>query len=183
MSVGLIDSASPSVSLPRVAELRWGLLTALLAVATAAIPLVHEPAFYFTDDYQAYFLPGFLEIARLIKAGELPFLTPRLFQGGAFLAEYQYALLNPVSLLLYLALDGFARLDKAAAFFALVHIGLLAGGTHALARLVGVTRPAAVLAGLTAATSGWIIYWGAITWIPGLVSTAWLSWAAGCVTF
>jgi hypothetical protein len=181
MSAGLIDSTSPSVSLPRVAELRWGLLTALLAVATAAIPLVHEPAFYFTDDYQAYFLPGFLEIARLIKAGELPFLTTRLFQGGAFLAEYQYALLNPVSLLLYLALDGFARLDKAAAFFALVHIGLLAGGTHALARLVGVTRPAAVLAGLTAATSGWIIYWGAITWIPGLVSTAWLSWAAAAL--
>ncbi|KQP40298.1 hypothetical protein ASF49_21110 [Methylobacterium sp. Leaf104] len=185
MSAGLIHGASPSVhpprSMPRGAELGWGLLTAVLAIATAAIPLVHEPAFYFTDDYQSYFLPGFLEIARLIKAGELPFLTPRLFQGGAFLAEYQYALFNPVSLLLYLALDGFARLDHAAAFFALVHVGLLAGGTHALARLVGVSRPAAVLAGLTAATSGWIIYWGAITWIPGLVSTAWLSWAAAAL--
>lgn len=181
MSAGLINSSSPSVSPPRVAELNWGLLTAILAVATAAIPLVHEPAFYFTDDYQSYFLPGFLEIARLIKAGEMPFLTPRLFQGGAFLAEYQYALFNPVSVLLYLALDGFARLDRAAAFFALVHVGLLAGGTHALARVVGVSRPASVLAGLTAATSGWIIYWGAITWIPGLVSAAWLSWAAAAL--
>ncbi|TXN42538.1 hypothetical protein [Methylobacterium sp. WL7] len=181
MSAGLIDGASPSAILSRGAELRWGLLTAALAVATAAIPLIHEPAFYFTDDYQSYFLPGFLEIARLIKAGEWPFLTPRLFQGGALLAEYQYALFNPVTVLLYLVLDQFERLDRAAAFFALVHIGLLAGGTHALSRLVGVSRPASVLAGLTAATSGWIIYWGAITWIPGLVSTAWLSWAAAAL--
>jgi hypothetical protein len=189
MRVARLGAASPSDGsvrgpvrgLPRGTELGWGLLTAALAVATAAIPLVHEPAFYFTDDDQSYFMPGFLEIARLIKAGELPFLTPRLFQGGAFLAEYQYALFNPVSVLLYLVLDGFARLDRAAAFFALVHVGLLAGGTHALSRLVGVSRPAAVLAGLTAATSGWIIYWGAITWIPGLVSTAWLSWAAAAL--
>ncbi|MGU3663019.1 hypothetical protein ACLBX9_02330 [Methylobacterium sp. A49B] len=182
MSAGLLGGASPSVAtLPRSAELGWGLLTACLAVATAAVPLVHEPTFYFTDDYQTYFMPGFLEVARLIKAGEWPFLSPRLFQGGAFLAEYQYALFNPVSVALYLALDGFARLDRAAAFFALVHVGLLAGGTHALARQVGVSRPAAVLAGLTAATSGWIIYWGAITWIAGLVSTAWLSWAAAAL--
>lgn len=181
MSAGLIAGAVPPVARARGGDLAWGLLTACLAVATAAIPLAHTPTFYFTDDYQAYFMPGFLEIARLIKAGALPFLSPRLFQGGAFLAEYQYALFNPVSLLLYLVLDGFARLDHAAAFFALVHIGLLAGGTHALARMVGVSRPAAVLAGLTAATSGWIIYWGAITWIPGLVSTAWLSWAAAAL--
>ena len=189
MSAELIGGASQSLdpphsaprSLRRGAEVSWGLLTASLAIATAAIPLVHEPAFYFADDYQSYFLPGFLEIARLIKAGELPFLTPRLFQGGAFLAEYQYALFNPVSLLLYLVLDGFARLDHAAAFLVLFHVGLLAGGSHALARLIGVSRPAAVLAGLTAATSGWIIYWGAITWIPGLISTAWLSWAAAAL--
>lgn len=181
MSAGLIDAAVRPVGLARGTELGWGLLTACLAVATAAIPLVHTPTFYFTDDYQAYFMPGFLEIARLIKAGELPFLSPRLFQGGAFLAEYQYALFNPVSLLLYLVLDGFGRLDHAASVFALVHVGLLAGGTYALARVVGVSRAAAVLAGLTAATSGWIIYWGAITWIPGLVSTAWLSWAAAAL--
>ncbi|MWV25924.1 hypothetical protein FVE89_28910 [Methylobacterium sp. 2A] len=181
MSAGLIAGAAAPVGLTRGGELGWGLLTACLAVATAAVPLAHTPTFYFTDDYQAYFMPGFLEIARLIKAGELPFLSPRLFQGGAFLAEYQYALFNPVSLLLYLVLDGFARLDHAASFFALVHVGLLAGGTHALARLVGVSRPAAVLAGLTAATSGWIIYWGATNWIPGLVSTAWLTWAAAAL--
>ena len=46
------------------AEIGHGLLAACLAAATAAIPLLHEPGFYFRDDAQAYFLPGFLEIAR-----------------------------------------------------------------------------------------------------------------------
>ncbi|MGY2051620.1 hypothetical protein [Methylobacterium sp. JK268] len=159
-------------------EVAHALLAALLTVATAAIPLLHNPGFYFSDDDQSYFLPGFLEIARLIKAGEWPFLTPRLFQGGAFLAEYQYALFNPVSVALYLIIDGFDRLDRAAAAFALAHIGLLAAGTYALARAIGTPRAPAVLAGLAGATSLCLIYWDATTWTAGLVGTAWLSWAA-----
>jgi hypothetical protein len=172
---------APLRRVPRRALLgdaRSGLLAGLLAAATAAIPLLHTPSFYFSDDFQTYFLPGFLEIARLIKAGEWPFLSPRLFQGGAFLAEYQYALFNPFSVGLYLILDGFDRLDRAAASFVLIHIGLLAGGIHALARSIGTPRPHAVLAGLVGATSSWLIYWGATAWIPAVVSAAWLSWAA-----
>ncbi|WP_236728800.1 hypothetical protein [Methylobacterium sp. WSM2598] len=160
------------------AELGGAVLAGLLAAATGALPLLHDPGFYFTDDCQTYFLPGFLEIARLIKAGEWPVLTPRLFQGGSLLAEYQYALLNPVCLLLYLLLDGFERLDRAAAFYALTHLGLLGAGLYALARSVGTARPFAVLAGLTGATCLGMIYWGASTWVPGLVSTAWLGFAA-----
>ncbi len=161
-----------------LAEMRSALLAGLLATATAAIPLLHNPSFYFSDDFQTYFLPGFLEIARLIKAGEWPFLTPRLFQGGALLAEYQYALFNPVSVALYLVLDQFERLDRAAALFVLVHLALLGSGIHALARTIGTPRPHAVLAGLVGATSSWLIYWGATSWIPAVVSAAWLSWAA-----
>lgn len=160
------------------AEIRGAVLAGLLAAATAAIPLLHEPGFYFRDDAQSYFLPGFLEIARLTKAGEWPFLTPRLFQGGAFLAEYQYGLFNPVCLALYLVLDGFDRLDRAAAFYALSHIGLLGAGTYALARSIGTAPAFAVLGGLAGATSLGLIYWGATSWVPGLVSAAWLAWAA-----
>lgn len=160
------------------AEIGHALLAACLAAATAAIPLLHEPGFYFRDDAQAYFLPGFLEIARLIRSGEWPFLTPRLFQGGAFLAEYQYGVFNPVCLALYLVLDGFERLDRAAAFYAVFHIGLLGAGTYALGRSIGTGRPFAVLGGLAGATCFGIVDWGAVSWVPGLVSAAWLAWAA-----
>lgn len=159
-------------------EILCGLLVAALSIATAAIPLIGSRGFYFTDDDQTYFIPGFLEIARLLKAGELPFLSPRLFQGGSFLAEYQYAVLHPVCLLLYLVLDAIPRMDDAASLYALVHIGILAGGVFRLARAVGAHRPAAILAGLSGATSMWLIYWGATNWIPALVSAAWMAWAA-----
>ncbi len=175
-----ISGGAPSGS-PRSragAEIGHALLAACLAAATAAIPLLHEPSFYFRDDAQSYFLPGFLEIARLIRSGEWPFLTPRLFQGGAFLAEYQYGLLNPVCLALYRVLDGFERLDRAAAFYAVFHVGLLGAGTYALGRSIGTGRPFAVLGGLAGATCLGVVDWGAVSWVPGLVSAAWLSWAA-----
>ncbi len=159
-------------------EISHAFMAACLAAATAAIPLLHQTDFYFRDDAQSYFLPGFLEIARLIKTGEWPFLTPRLFQGGAFLAEYQYGVFNPVCLALYLVLDGVDRLDRAAAVYALFHIGLLGAGTYALGRSIGTGRPFAVLGGLAGATCLGIIEWGAMSWVPGLVSAAWLAWAA-----
>lgn len=180
-----IPTPAPTVGAPHrpqfVSELTWGGAAILLTLATAAVPLLSHPGFYFTDDCQSYFLPGFLEIARLIKAGEWPFLSPRLLQGGAFLAEYQYALFNPVCILLYLVLDGFERLDRAAAFYALSHLGILAGGLYALARVVGADRPASVLGALSGATGLWLIYWGAANWIPALVSAAWLTWAAAAL--
>lgn len=159
-------------------EILCGLLAAALSLATAALPLIQSRGFYFTDDYQTYFIPGFLEIARLLRAGELPFLSPRLFQGGSFLAEYQFAVLHPVCLLLYLVLDAFPRMDDAASFYALVHVGILAGGVFHLARAVGANRPAAILAGVSGATGMWLIYWGATNWIAALVSAAWMAWAA-----
>ncbi len=158
-------------------EILCGLLAAALSIAIAAIPLIRSRGFYFTDDDQTYFMPGFLEIARLLKAGELPFLSPRVFQGGSLLAEYQYAVLHPVCLLLYLALDAIPRMDDAASLYALVHIGILAGGVFHLARVVGAHRTAAILAGVSGATSMWLIYWGATNWIPALVSAAWMAWA------
>jgi hypothetical protein len=180
-----IPAPAPILTQPHrrqlVGELTWGGGAVALTLATATIPLLRDPGFYFTDDYQSYFLPGFLEIARLIKGGEWPFLSPRLLQGGAFLAEYQYALFNPVCILLYLVLDSFERLDRAAAFYALSHLGILAGGLYALARVVGADRPASVLGALSGATSLWLIYWGAANWIPALVSAAWLAWAAAAL--
>ncbi|MFC6773532.1 hypothetical protein [Methylobacterium gregans] len=85
---------------------------------------------------------------------------------------------NPVCLALYLVLDGFERLDRAAAFYAVFHIGLLGAGTYALGRSIGTGRPFAVLGGLAGATCFGIVDWGAVSWVPGLVSAAWLTWAA-----
>src|SRR3712207_8168353 len=49
-------------------------------------------------------MPTFLHIGRLLRAGEPPFLTLATFTSGNLLGEYQFAVLNPVSLALYAVL-------------------------------------------------------------------------------
>lgn len=150
---------------------------ALGAALTAAIPLIGNPYFYFADDYQTFFLPVFQEIARQLKSGQFPLMTDRTWYGGAIVAEYQFAVFNPVSLALYLLIDTFDRLDRAAAFYALFHIAVLAGGIFTLCRGLSIRRAEAAVAALAGSTSMWVIYWGAQTWICALVGIAWLPWS------
>lgn len=168
---------------PRSARLRQDIAITLLcglgAALVAAVPLLHSPLFFYTDDYQTYFMPAFREIARLIAAGELPFITDRLWQGGAFLSEYQLAVLNPVSLGLCVMIARIEDAAAAAAVFSLVHLGLFAGGVYVLCRALGCRPRHGVLAALIAPTSDWLFYWGASNWVVAAVSMAWLPWALG----
>ena len=150
---------------------------AVVAVATAAIPLSHNPLFYFQDDFQIQFLPMFGEIARLLKSGQFPLMTDRLWYGGAILGEYQFAVLNPVSLISYLVIGAVGHLQYAAAFFVLIHIAILSSGLYLLAREFGADPLAGLMAGVVGSTGSWLIYWAAPTWIPALVGTAWFPWA------
>ncbi len=160
-------------------ELALGVLAALLAVAVAATALVASRRFFLIDDYATQFIPVFREIARLLGQGHYPLLTDRIWNGGALLQEYQYAVFNPVSMLLYLALSRLDDLATAAAVYSLVHIGILAGGAFFLCRVLGCAPRHAFLAAVLAPLSDWIFYWGATNWIPALVSMAWLAWAWG----
>lgn len=180
-------NASTNAALPRPAVRphpfpAWGdpLVAALVGVGaalTAAVPLIGNPYFYFADDFQMFFLPVFQEIAQQLKAGQFPLMTDRTWFGGAILAEYQFAVFNPVSLILYVLIDSLDRLDHAAATYALFHISVLAAGIFTLCRGLHIGRPEAALAALAGSTSMWVIYWGAQTWICALVGIAWLPWA------
>lgn len=150
---------------------------AVVAASTAALPLIGNPYFYFADDFQTFFLPMFQEIARQLKGGYFPVMTDRTWYGGAILAEYQFAVFNPISLGLYALIDQFERLDRAATTYALFHVSLLAAGVFTLCRGLGIRRPEAAVAALVGSTSMWVIYWGAQTWICALVGIAWLPWA------
>jgi hypothetical protein len=156
-----------------------GVLAAALAVAVAATALLATRRYFLTDDFATYFVPGFREVARLIGEGRFPLLTDRIWNGGALLQEYQYAVFNPVSVLLYLALGGVNDLAIYAASFSLVHIGILAGGTYFLCRVLRCAPRHAFLAAVLMPLSDWTFFWGATDWIPGLVSMAWLVWAWG----
>lgn len=155
------------------------LACAVAAVMVAGVPLLWEPRFFYTDDYQTFFMPMFHEVARLLGEGELPLITDRLWRGGAILAEYQVAVLNPVSVALYLLMSKISSTPAAAAVYSLFHIAVFAAGTYFMCRALRCKPSLAVMAALTAAMSEWLLYWGAINWIPALVSMAWIPWAIG----
>jgi hypothetical protein len=154
---------------------------ALVALATFAVglfPLAVNPRFYFVDDYQLFFMPLFGEIARLIKSGTWPLMTEHSWFGGAVLGNYECAIFNPVSLALYLFIDAaFSDLSRAAAFFSLSHLAILAVGCFFLLLELGCRRGEAAVGALTASTSTWTLYWSATGWVSALVSLSWLPFA------
>jgi len=158
-------------------DFAWAALGALAAVALAATALLNRADFFLHDDYRTYFIPMFGEVSRLVRSGEFPLLTDRVWNGGAILAEYQLGVLNPVNLTLMAWVGQMTDLAAAAAAFALAHIALFASGTFVLCRGLGCRRDIAFLIALIAPTSEWIFYWGAGDWIPALTSIAWAPWA------
>ena len=149
----------------------------VLGAAISLIPCIFNPRFYFIDDTQNEFMPAFYNIGRSLRWGAFPVLTLTNWLGGNYLAEYQYALFNPVSLLTYLILPSISSLSEAAAGLACFYQAILAAGVYVLARNYGINRPAAWLAAVTIVTNNFIGYWFAAAWLPLLVATAWFVWA------
>jgi hypothetical protein len=146
-----------------------------IGIGVALIPWLFRERFYFHDDVQHQHLPIFLHIGRLLRAGEPPFLSLASFTSGNLLGEYQFALLNPVSLALYAVLPSIPNLATAALFLACFFYGVLAAGMYALARSYQVERSGAGLAALVIASNNLIAYWFASSWFPIHVSLAWFA--------
>src|SRR3712207_2829058 len=148
-----------------------------LGAGMGLIPWLFRYRFYFHDDVQHQHLPTFLHIGRLLRAGEVPILSLASFISGNLLGEYQFAVLNPVSLALYAVLPSMPSLTAAMLFLACFYYGVLTAGMYVLARSYGVERSGAVVAGLVIASNNLISYWFASSWFPIFVSLAWFVWA------
>ena len=151
-----------------------GLLTAL----ACGLLLLHDPQFFWNDDYQLAFLPVFEDVNRAWWAGEWPLLTESSWVCGNLAGEYQYGTFSVFINICILAIWslGLPLAGKAAAF-STVHLVVLATGSHTLARGRGIPPPQAAMVGFVAALNGWIICWGATNWVAALTSFAWLPWA------
>jgi hypothetical protein len=87
--VGVAAEASPAEAptLWAWAELGNGLLSGLLVAVAATCGRLVCPWLFFMDDFQAYHLPGLITVGRLVRAGELPLLTPTTWVGGDLVGE------------------------------------------------------------------------------------------------
>lgn len=132
---------------------------------------------FFNDDSQEAFAPTFMAIGRALGQGHWPALTLQMLNGGALASEYQYALYNPFSLFACWVASQFADQASAEAIVAGLHYAVLGAGAFAFARACGARRPFAALAGVAFVTNNFLYYWLAESWITGLISIAWMTWA------
>lgn len=153
------------------------LLCALGSALIAIVPFLMNHRAYYHDNMQDQYMPTFVSIGHTLSIGQWPDVTLKVLNGGALLSEYQYALLNPVSLLSYIISARFHDLETAAACLAVMYYSLLGAGAFALARACGANRSLSSLVALSFASNNFMFYWYASSWFPGLVGTVWLVWA------
>src|SRR5262249_1892040 len=129
------------------------------------------------DDHQSQHLPARLDIARAWRAGELPLLTPYSWHCAALAAEYQYAVFSLFEAACVVGVFHCdAPLHRAMAVLVILQLVVLAAGAFRLARGRGLSADLALLVAVITTLNGWNVVWGAMTWLPGLASFAWLPW-------
>jgi ABC-type polysaccharide/polyol phosphate export permease len=150
------------------------LVSGLLVAAAGACGRLVCPWLFFMDDFQAYHLPGLITVGRLIRAGELPLLTPTTWVGGNLVGEYQYAIFNPFVLLLSVIASGFRSLDGMALSIVLPSLAFVGFAVHHAARSFGIDTSGARTAALMVSLGSYLIVWCASSWVPGLYSLPWV---------
>jgi hypothetical protein len=149
----------------------------VLGIVIGLVPYLCNNWFYLKDDMEAQFLPMFFHMGRLLRAGEFPLLTLDAWFGSNIIGEFQFAVYNPVSLLLAAVLPSFTDYNLAAAFLACFYYALLAPGCFLLARSFGVASRWSFIAALAITSGNYLSYWGASNWFPLFASCVWLVWA------
>jgi hypothetical protein len=148
-----------------------------LVAAFCGLFLLQDPLFFWHDDYQSYFLPGYREVARSLGEGEFPLLSSFSWQGGNLAGEFQYGIFSVW--LLACCLGAFAldlSLPLTAATLSILHLAVMGCGGYRLARLKGLSPAQGLLVAVVSSLNGWVFLWGSMTWFAGLASLAWLPW-------
>lgn len=120
------------------------------------------------NDVVLQLLPWEIEVRRAVAAGRAPFWSDRLEGGSSPWANPQALVFSPVAWL--------ARLFPLEAFFLVMlaaKMGLGFSGTWLLARRVGASRGASLLAGASFALGGGMIAWGLF---PNTSVVCWAPW-------
>ena len=139
------------------------------------------PRFFFAGDKQNQYLPAARDIGRRLRDGEwLPVIDPDLGRSGNFALDLQYGIFEPTHWVVAIALSYVDNLSVAALLWAAAFLAVLAAGVCALCMRLGVDGAWSAAVALGVATSGYVLFWAAPSWIPGLVSLAWVPWWWWC---
>jgi hypothetical protein len=158
-------------------EAAWTAGVFFLVGGFAALFLIGQPGYFWHDDSQLGYLPLFADVARSLREGEFPLISPYSWHSGALAGEYQAGVFSVWLVGWVCAVFAIPiALPLKAAFLAVLHLGVLAAGTFRLARRLGLRPEESLLAALVASLNGWVFIWGAMNWFGHLAAVAWLPW-------
>ena len=147
----LLSAGATALLVFRRDQRRWDLLcAALLAGMFAAFfwptisGAVYQPAN--GGDLVSFLFPIYRFAARTLSLGRLPLWNPHLYGGAPFVGDIQAGFLYPPNLLLFLLNPHFDY--RWMQLLSIGHLWWAGLGVYALARTLGCSRPAALLAGL-----------------------------------
>ena len=166
---------------PRYSTLLTYVLAALFGLFVATYTQCVHPGFYYHDDVLHQYLPVFQDIGHRLLKGEYPVISSRSWMAGNYIGEYQFGLLNPICLLLSVAVSQIDSFGWGAYVFAATFFSILAAGTCYLALQSGLSRRWALLVAVTMASNPYVQYWMASAWLTSLIALAFVPWALGAM--
>lgn len=151
-------------------------LVTLVVVGAESI----SPQFFFNDDTQAEYMPGFVEIGRAWRAGQVPLLSQYSWSTRSFAGEYQFGLFNPVEQLAVVAVTLTDDLAWATAGLVWFFAWISAWGCLRLARGYGLDPRLSLAFAALYCFNRYNLCVGWRAWIPMAISAAWLPWFWHC---
>lgn len=168
---------------------RWPGTAVAMAVAVAVVVALHgllysqNSRYFFLDDRQADATGKLMDIGRLLRAGQWPWLTTSAVASGGHAVEYQNGVFNPLNLLLSVGMSHARDVALASLLYTLVYAVLLTAAGTWLGRLLGLRVGWAVAVGSSIGFQQYTVLWGA-GWYQALTSFTWFVTAfAAAVAF
>ena len=136
--------------------------------------LLRRSRYFFVDDKISDSIPKAYDIGRMLRQGEIPWLSTNIMNGGAYAIEYQYAVFNPVRLLIDFTLPSFDDYAIAAWFVTAVYLALIGVAGFILGRNLGLRNAESLTLSTVIAINFYSIYWNASSWLVTFAGFCWL---------
>ena len=150
---------------------------ALLLVVVGVTPLFWDGRYYFRGDTQIAYVGWWYHLGARVSEGHLPLMEPLAWEAGNYVAEGQWGLFSPLTILIGLLATVVPNLVVLVTVLKIGLIVLGGVGTYLLVRSYAAGEPFALVAGLVVGLSGESVFVEWPSWVNGQMGAALLPWA------
>lgn len=168
--------ATPWPGGPASTERVWpaAVLSALGVSGLLLLLYLRNHRYFFTDDRITEIVPKAMDIGRLVRRGEFPWLSTDVVNGGGYAVEYLLGVFNPLNVALYVVTSYLEDVALGSFVYVLVHALLLTVSAAWLARTIGLSTAWSTAFAVSVGFQPYTVLWSATAWSQGLVSFAWM---------